>query len=263
MLTRDEELRLTRLARSGDGAAFDQVVKAHLPLVHAMAWEYRSHGVPLDDLVGEAMLGLVKGAREFDPERGVRLAGYAALWIHAYLRRFTLDNRRIVRGPNTRNARRVLAGLRRTERDLERRHGDRPEAQAVAQALGVSVAEVEEMRSVLSARDEPTGDAHEQHRELASHAATPERAAEDAERRELAAELVSDALGRLEPRMRGVLTRRCMEETPPTFAEIARELCLSRERVRQIEGQARHQLKAVVCAAMATRKIAAQDLWAA
>ena len=263
MLARDEELSLARRARAGDQAAFDRLVGAHLPLVHAMARQFRAHGVALDDLVGEAMLGLVKGARDFDPERGVRLAAYAALWIRAYLRRFTLANRRIVRGPNTRSARRLLGGLRRTERDLERCHGRKADAQAVAATLGVTAADVEEMRSVLSVRDVATGATSEDHRELPSRTLSPESLAADAENQKLASELVKDALSRLEPRMRDVLARRNLDDAPPTLAEIGRELSVSRERVRQIEAQGRTELRAAVAMALAARNIASNELWAA
>src|SRR6476469_4282890 len=78
MLGREEELRLVRAAQGGDDQAFDRLVRAHMPLVHAITWRYRSFGLPLEDLTSEALLGLVKGVRGFDPERGVRLAAYAA-----------------------------------------------------------------------------------------------------------------------------------------------------------------------------------------
>lgn len=263
MLTREEELRLARLARAGDQAAFDRMVRAHLPLVHAMARQYRSHGCALDDLVGEAMLGLVKGARNFDPERGASLAAYAALWIRANLQRFTLENRRIVRGPNTRNARRLFGNLRRAERDIERRDGRRADAEAVAEALAVTTAEVEEVRSVLSARDVPTSETPEQYRELRCDEASPEAAAADAESRKLASELVSSALAQLEPRMRDILVRRCLHEAPPTLAELGREASLSRERVRQIEVQARGKLRSAIAAVLATRNLPPDVLWAA
>jgi RNA polymerase sigma-32 factor len=263
MLSSEEELRLARRARAGDQAAFDRLVLSHLPLVHAMARQYRAHGVLLDDLVGEAMLGLVQATRRFDPERGTRLAGYAAMWIRAYLRRFTLENRRIVRGPNTRNARRLIGGMRSVERDLERRNGTKADAEAVADALQVSPAEVEEIRTLLGARDVAVEPAAEKHRELPSQGPTPETLAADAQRRALASAVVGGALSRLEPRTRDVLVRRCLGEDSVTLADLGRDLQLSRERVRQIEVSACSQLKAVVALALHRRRIAAADLWAA
>ena len=81
MLSRVEEERLARLAKTGDQPAFERLVCAHIPLVFAMASEFRTYGVPFEELLSEGLLGLVKAARDFDPERGSRLAGYAAWWI--------------------------------------------------------------------------------------------------------------------------------------------------------------------------------------
>jgi RNA polymerase sigma-32 factor len=161
MLSQVEEQDLARLAQQGNQRAFERLVHAHIPLVFAIASEFRSYGLPAEELMSEGLLGLVKAARGFDPERGTRLASYAAWWIRAYLRSYTISNRRIVRGPSTRNARKTLAWLRRTERELARSTGGPPDLDAVASVLGVKTSDVEEARAILGKRDLPYGTAGE------------------------------------------------------------------------------------------------------
>ena len=249
MLSREEEQELARRAQRGDHHAFDRIVRAHIPLVFAMAFEFRAHGLPSDELLSEGLVGLVKAARDFDPARGTRLATYAAFWIRALMRTYTLNNRRIVRGPSTRNARRLRSSLRRTERELEQRLCDRPDAETVARELNVSAHDVEEMREVLAVRDITYGNpVHEGGVEAASNEPSPEALAITADEQRTASERLRWALGRLEPRARRVLQRRFLSDCECTFADLGRELGVSRERVRQIEVQAKEDVRAAIAA---------------
>jgi RNA polymerase sigma-32 factor len=260
MLGRDEEIRLARSARAGDQRAFDRLIHAHMPLVHSIAWQYRSYGSPREDLLSEALLGLVKATRAFDSERGVRLATYAALWIRAYLRRYTLDNRRIVRGPSTRNARKVLAGLRRAERTLAPL-GETPDAEAVARTLGVEVRDVEDVRTLLGARDIPNSrEADGSGFKTPSGEPSPEALAAQAEQQRLARELVQDALTGLDPRPRAVIERRCLDAEPRSLAAVGKELGLSHEAVRLTELRAKAAMRAAITGTMLARGMGKEDL---
>ena len=157
MLTAEKELELAHKAAEGSEQAFEALLKSHLRLVLTIAHEFSSYGLPLDELISEGLLGLVEAARRFDPERGVRLAAYAAWWIRAYMRRYTIFNRRIVRTPSSRHGRKLLANLRRTQRELAQQTGEAPDAETVAEVLGVGVRDVEEMEAALSGRDVPCG----------------------------------------------------------------------------------------------------------
>jgi RNA polymerase sigma-32 factor len=245
-LSHDEERRLADRAERGDEGALERLVTSHVPLVHTIVNEFRSYGLPREDLVSEGLLGLVKAARCFDSERGVRFASYAAWWIRAYVRSFTLRNRRIVRGPDTRRARRVLAGLHKAERTLTQLRGEPPPAEALAGALGVSVRDVDEMRSVLGARDMPYGvEINGRAFELPSDAPTPETIVSEAEERRLHVRRLRSALSQLDPRSRRVLEQRNLvsEGEVATLAMLGDELGVSRERVRQIEDRARSFLR--------------------
>jgi RNA polymerase sigma-32 factor len=260
LLSAAEEFRLARRARQGDAAAFDQLVRAHLRLVLATAFHFRSYGTPLDDLLAEGVLGLVKAARGYDPDRGVRFATYANFWIRAYLRRCTMENRRIVRGPSTRAARKLQAGMRKTERRLEA-GGGRADRDAVARELGVSAFDVDEVRAALSGRDVPYDvELNGRRFELASSAPSPEALAEDREQERVYGELLESALARLKPRARRILELRCLGADASTLGDLSEELGISRERVRQIEAQAKAQVRAAIADALQAARLPALEV---
>jgi RNA polymerase sigma-32 factor len=246
MLTPAEEQQLARAAVSGDANAFQRLVVAHLRLVFSIAYTYRRHRLPFDELVSEGLIGLVIACRRFDPERGTRLAPYAAQWIRARLRHYTLSNRRIVRTPSTRNARTLLAQLGATRQRLTQARGEPPDSSMLASALGVTTEDVDEMASALGARDLPYGVAVADGRpfEVSDAAASPEANVLESEERIELAQCVERALGQLAPRDRHVLEQRCL--TDCTLDDLGRELGISRERVRQLERRARAEVRKVV-----------------
>jgi RNA polymerase sigma-32 factor len=253
MLTAEEELRLAREANAGSAGGFERLLKSHLRLVLTIAHEFSTYGLPLEDLVSEGMLGLVEAARRFDPDRGVRLAAYAAWWIRAYMRRYTIFNRRIVRTPSSRHGRKLLANLRRTQREIAQTTGERPDPETVAQMLGVGVRDVEEMEAALSGRDIPCGfDPEGRAMEIVSEEPSPESIVAEAEEREWSMRAVRCAMSNLSKRERHILQKRYLTEETTSLASIGRGMGLSRERVRQLEHQAqtkmRHAIRSSVSA---------------
>lgn len=251
MLSAAEETELAFKAREGSEQAFERLLKSHLRLVLTIAHEFSAYGLPLEDLASEGSLGLVEAARRYDPERGVRLAAYAAWWIRAYMRRYTIFNRRIVRTPSSRHGRRLLANLRKTQRELAQREGERPDAEAVAIALGVGVRDVEEMEAALSGRDVPCGfDAEGRAMDLPGDAPTPETVVADHEERERSMYVVRSALRGLSGRERDIVQQRYFGAEGSSLAAIGRGMGLSRERVRQLEHQAQAKLRQALAAAV-------------
>lgn len=244
VLSAQDELRLAQEAQAGSEQSFERLLQAHLRLVLTLAREFSSYGLPLEELVSEGLLGLVEAARRFEPERGVRLAAYAAWWIRAYMRRYTIFNRRIVRTPSSRHGRKLLANLRRTQRDLAQKSGERPDAATVAAVLGVTVKDVEEMESALSGRDLPCGfDAEGHGAELACAGPTPEALVAEAEERDVSMQSLHAALDALPDRERRILQERYLGEETGSLASIGRGMGLSRERVRQLEHEAQAKMR--------------------
>jgi RNA polymerase primary sigma factor len=92
-LTADDERTLAARIKAGDSSAYQQLIMANLPLVLSTVREFRHPGVPLDDLIQEGNLGLIKAAQRYDPTmRSTRFATYASCWIRAYLIRAVTAN---------------------------------------------------------------------------------------------------------------------------------------------------------------------------
>ena len=85
-LAADEEIELAKRWREGDRLAGERLVEASLPFVIKVAKEYRRWGVPMEDLIQQGNLGLLRAAKKFDPEQGCRLITYAVYWIRAEIR---------------------------------------------------------------------------------------------------------------------------------------------------------------------------------
>ena len=252
LLTPEREASLALEAQAGSQRAFDELLNAHMRLVMAIARNFATYGVSVQDLVSEGMLGLVEAARRFDPTRGVRLSAYAAWWIRSYMRRYTIANRRIVRAPSTRKGRKLMARLRTTQRALAQANGAAPTAAAVAAELGVDVRDVEEMDAALSGRDisyRAVSDGPAQ--ELASQDCSPEQLVADAEQRHLAQIAISAALAGANPRDRIIIEQRYLGEEMSSLAATGRSLGLSRERVRQLNGQACKRIRDAVLRSVA------------
>ncbi|MBX3269400.1 MAG: sigma-70 family RNA polymerase sigma factor [Sandaracinaceae bacterium] len=248
MLDLDTERELLRrIQENGDPRALDALLVSHVRLVLSIAQKYRRHGLPVDDLVAEGNLGLVEAARRFDRARGTRFSTYAAWWVRALIRRYTIANRRIVGAPSTRAARRLLSNLRETQRRLAAELGRAATREEIARALDVSVEDVATVDAALSGRDvslAPTPEGLVI--ELACDRASPEETAAAAELRAHNERSVHDALERLERRERLIIERRLLDDDRETLADIGAELGLSRERVRQLELRARQKLRAAL-----------------
>lgn len=256
ILDRDEEQALARRYRAtGDVEAAHRLVNANLRLVVKLAREYARSGVPLVDLIQEGNVGLVRSLARFEPERGLRLTTYAAFWIRAYMLKYLLDNLRLVRFAKTPAQRKLYFNLRREQRRLEIA-GITPTPEAIAERLDVPAADVVDMQTRLAqpeaSLEEPidleSGSSPSRLDLLEGPAEErPDNVVEEAEVRGVV-RLALERFGRgLSGRDQIIFDRRIAAETPRPLSEVAGELGLSRERVRQLErkllGRLRTQLE--------------------
>jgi RNA polymerase sigma-32 factor len=238
VLERDAERDLARRWKAGDRRAGQKVIEACLPFVVSIALEYRRWGVPLEDIVQQGNVGLLKAAEKFDPARECRLATYAAYWIRAEIREYVVRAFRVVRLGTTKSERRALRAYRRTRTT---------DPAALAEESGMSEDRVRLLLPLLSARevslDASSGDAAPPGERLASSAPTPEDEAARSEVQRRAGRVVRSAVDQLDARERLIVTERLMNEEPPTLHELGVRLGVSKERVRQIEERARVKLR--------------------
>jgi RNA polymerase sigma-32 factor len=237
-LSPELERELVLKWRAGDRDAGRRLIEACLPFVMTIALEYRRWGLPLEDIVQEGNIGLMKAADRFDPERGCRLVTYAAYWVRAEIRDHVVRGYRIVRLGASKPERRALRIYRKTrERDPE----------ALAEASGISVHRAEALMPLLSARDvrlddrTPEGGAALDR--LASPIPTPEDEIATAEQKTRVEDALTLAVDELPPREREIMRSRWLTETPETLEEVGHRFGISKERVRQLEERAKRRVR--------------------
>ena len=237
MLSAAREAELIKRARAGSDSAKQEIITAHLRLVKRVARRITPR--PSEDVLAEGTLGLVEALARFDPDKDARFSTYAAHWVRALVTRHVLANRRIVSAPDTRAARRVFAGIGRTERRLSAIEST-PSAERIATALSVGVADVEEVVTSMRARDVPVGVERPGAPEMdpPTESASPEDAVARAEESAHTRYAIACALTRLPQRERLIVTARNLDDDSRTLDQLASELALSRERVRQLERRA-------------------------
>jgi RNA polymerase sigma-32 factor len=237
-LSAEDERALASRYRSGDQRAGARLIHACLPFVLMIAREYRCWGVPMEDIVQQGNLGLLKAAERFDPDRECRLITYAGYWVRAEIREFVVRAYRIVRLGTTKSERRALRAYRRSgETDPGK----------LASLSGLGREAVERLLPVLVARDasmdQPTGTGLALVDRLTSHAPSPEeQVANDDQKAKRRAE-VESFLREITPRERTILRSRWMSDDPVTLEALGKRFGISKERVRQLEERTIAKLK--------------------
>ena len=123
LLTRAEECELARGIHANDSESLHKLVKANLRFVVSIAKEYAHYGVPLEDLINEGNLGLIKAAQRFDETRGFKFISYAVWWIKASIQDHVMRNWSMVRTGSTSSQKALFFNLRRVRAKFEREAG--------------------------------------------------------------------------------------------------------------------------------------------
>jgi RNA polymerase sigma-32 factor len=250
ILSQEEEIRLARSLRDeGNIDAARQLVLSHLRVVVAIARGYKGYGLPQADLIQEGNIGLMKAVKRYDPERGVRLVSFAVHWIKAEIHEFILRNWRLVKIATTKAQRKLFFNLRSMKTVLDTMNPD--EVNAVARQLGVKSEEVVEMETRFSGRDislEPMWDEDEDDTfspiAYLTDGLEPQQLLETEETRRVRGEGLERALASLDSRSRRIIEARWLrEKDTATLHDLADELGVSAERVRQIEAKAMEKMR--------------------
>ena len=252
-LTANEEYELAvKVQRDHDLAAAEKLIKSNLYLVVATAFEYKGYGLPIADIISEGNIGLMKAVRRYDPERGFRLSTYALWWIRATINEFILSSWSLVKIGTQAAHKKLFFGLNRLKAKLGIYHDGNmstDEVRKIAHTLDVKESDVIEMNARLqrdASLNRPAGpdDDEEKVAKLASGIPTAEEQVAEHEISYMKMKLLFLAMDKLAPREQLVINRRRLAEPPATLEELASELGISKERVRQIEARAMEKLTA-------------------
>ena len=254
VLSAEEEYMLTmRFRQHGDLQAAKQLISSHLRLAAKIAFSYRYYGLPLEDLVSEANIGLMQAVKKFEPEKGTRLSTYAIWWIKAAINEFILKSWSLVRIGTVAAQKKLFYNLRRIKAKLGFYDDTDLQDDAVkqiAKELDVPESDVVEMNQRLSgdvSLNTPVYDDGYAEKQdfLRANDNIEDELAEKQEKNERLV-LLSKALLSLNERERLIIEARRLKEEPETLESLGERLGISRERVHQIETRAFEKMTAFI-----------------
>ena len=258
LLDAETELQLAYAWRDHrDEQALHRLITAYMRLAISMASKFKRYGAPMNDLIQEAGLGLMKAADKFDPDRGVRFSTYAVWWIKASIQDYVMRNWSMVRTGSTSSQKSLFFNMRRVQARLEREASARGEVleghvmrRLIAEEIGVPLHDVEMMEGRLSGSDfslNATQSVEDEGREwidaLEDEGAQAEETVEHRLDTAQLREWLLIALNGLNERERFIVRERKLRDDPRTLESLGDELNLSKERVRQLEAAAFQKMR--------------------
>jgi len=253
LLDAETELKLAYAWRDErDEASLHRLINAYMRLAISMASKYRRYGAPMNDLIQEAGVGLMKAADKFDPDRGVRFSTYAVWWIKAGIQDYVMRNWSMVRTGSTSSQKSLFFNMRRVQAQIEREAAAQGEEldgyqlrEMIASEVGVPLRDVEMMEGRLSGSDlslNATQSAEDEGREwidtIEDEGKRGDEMVEESHDYSTLKSWLRDAMEGLNERERFIVRQRKLCEDARTLESLGEELGLSKERVRQVEAAA-------------------------
>ena len=261
ILSEKEEYMLAkRWQTKGDTKAARKLITSHLRLVAKIAWGYRGYKLPIDDLISEGNVGLMKAVKKFDPDKGFRLSTYAMWWIRASINEFILNSWSLVKLGTTAAQKKLFFNLQKLKNQMSQiEKGELPPdiVKKIAKKLSsknlkIEEKDVVEMNRRLSSPEKSLNapisndDKTEKIAMLESNEENQEiklnKIDEDSKKKEL----LLKALKNLKDREKDIFVKRCLNDPPETLEKLSKTYNVSRERIRQIEVRSFEKVKKTV-----------------
>jgi RNA polymerase sigma-32 factor len=250
LLTQEEEFKLAvRYIKHKEIEAAQKLITSNLRFVVKIAFEYKSYGVKLLDLVQEGNIGLMMAVKKFDPYKGYRFISYAIWWIRAYIQNFIIKTWSLVKIGTTQAQKKLFYKIGKVRKALESDGAVEKKYELLAKDLDVTKEDIIEMEQRMSSRDLSLDAPFDEGQELThlellrEDSPNQEEAIAQEEEKRIQEREVQNAMKRLNEKEVYVIRNRIMSEEPLTLQQIGDHLKLSRERVRQIESEALKKLK--------------------
>lgn len=226
-----------------------KLITSNLRFVVKVALEYKAYGLKPADLIQEGNIGLMMALKKFNPYKGYRFISYAVWWIRAYIQNFIIQNWSLVKIGTTQAKKKIFYKIGTVRKALESAEKDKMTYDALARDLDVREKDIIEMEQRMSSRDLSLNTTLGEDDELTRLDLLREDGLNQEERfslgeeRKIREQLIREGIKNLNEKEKYIIAHRVMAESPLTLKQIGNHLKLSRERVRQIEGEALQKLK--------------------
>ena len=250
ILSEKEEYMLAkRWQTKGDAKAARKLITSHLRLVAKIAFGYKGYKLPIEDIISEGNVGLMKAVKKFDPDKGFRLSTYAMWWIKASINEFILNSWSLVKLGTTAAQKKLFFNLQRLKIQMSQiEKGELPPeiVKKIAKRLSSKNLKIEEkdviemnrrllgpeksLNSPISIDNET-----EEITLLKSNEENQENKLDKIDEKSKRKELLLKALEKLNEREKDIFIKRCLDDPPATLEKLSKTYNVSRERIRQIE----------------------------
>ena len=247
ILSAEEEYGLGKSWRDGgDLKSAQKLVTSHLRLVAKIAIGYKGYGMPVNEMISEGNVGLMKAVKKFEPEKGFRLATYAMWWIKASIQEYILRSWSLVKIGTTTAQKKLFFNLKKIKNQIApRSEGDLKDEHVteIAKKLDVNKDEVVSMNRRLSGKEHslnaPIGEDGDEWQDwVVDKEMDQELKFAQKEEMNQRKDLLKDSIKILNDREKEILYERRLNDKPTTLENLSKKYKISRERIRQIENKA-------------------------
>ena len=253
MLDAEEEYMLAKSWKNrGNLQAAHKLVTSHLRLVAKIAMGYRGYGLPVNELISEGNIGLMKAVKKFDPDKGFRLATYAMWWIKAAIQEYVLKSWSLVKMGTTTAQKKLFFNLKKIKNQIApHQEGDlrNEQVEEISKRLNVNSHEVVNMNRRLMGHEKSlndpikAGEKDEWQDWLVDDRLDQELLVSQKQEFDDKKELLYEAMTILNDMEKEILEARRLIDNPKTLEELSQKYKISRERIRQIETKAFEKLQ--------------------